>query len=86
MAIRDRVTVRTRDGSVVGNIVEKQGGTLAISWPTKANPWLDIIELNKNGMPADNQIGTVRVPADQIVYVTITNEPRPRAVVAKSKK
>jgi hypothetical protein len=75
MAIRDRVVVRTKDGSVVGTTIARQGQGIDISWPSKAQPWLVVTVVDKNGNPTGEEI---RVSEDQVAYVSRDAEPKPR--------
>lgn len=75
MAVRDRITVKTKDGSLVGIVITKQGGSIEVTEPTKSKPWLVAKELNKNGDP-DGEI--VFVPAEEIVYYSKDREPKPK--------
>jgi hypothetical protein len=73
MAIRDRVTVKTKDGTVTGTVVKRMGGSISVSWPSKNDLWLRVSVLDKNG---DETGEEVRVPADQLVYVVQDKEPQ----------
>jgi len=64
MAIRDRLTVVTKEGTC-GLIVARQGGSIEVLEPNKNIPWLMAWVLDKNGNRTSERVA---VPADQIVY------------------
>lgn len=71
--IRDRITVKTKDGTITGLVVQKQGGSLDIKYPNTREPWFMAEVLDKQGSGTGEAI---RVPADQIVYISNDQEPK----------
>lgn len=76
MAIRDRVTVKTKDGTISGLVVEKQGSTIDMQEPKppKTPYWLFEI-VNKEGTSTGERL---IVQADELVYVSFDKEPKPK--------
>ena len=75
MAVRDRITVKCKDGTSVGIVITKQGGSIDVQEPTKSKPWFVASELNKNG---DEDGEKVFIPVDQIVWYSKDREPKPK--------
>lgn len=75
MAIRDRITIKTKDGSLVGLVVQRQGGQISIRYPDRGETMVRGEVLDKTGEPTGEEI---RVPVDQIVYISRDQEPKPK--------
>lgn len=73
MAIRDRLSVKTKDGDVTRLTVTKQGGSITHTTPTRGNPWLVATIWDKNGQPTDEQL---TVAETEIVYYIRDKAPR----------
>ena len=73
MAIRDRVTVHTRDGRDLSIVVAKQGGSIFQMWPRTKGEDLEVRLLDKNG----GEVGeSIRVPMDNVASVVTDSVPR----------
>lgn len=75
MAIRDRITIKTKDGDVVGLVVKKQGGQIAVRYPDRGETMIRAEVLDKMGQPTGEEI---RIRDDQVVYVSRDQEPMPK--------
>lgn len=73
MAIRDRVTITTRDGQVRSMTVTKQGGTILQTWPKTKTGNYQAEMLDKNSQPSGE---SVVVPPDNISSVVTDSEPK----------
>ena len=72
MAIRDRVTVKTKDGTVTTMTVVKQGGTIDTTEPKPPkSPFYVFAVQNKEGEETGEKI---IVPWDEIVWVSYDKE------------
>jgi len=77
MAIRDRVTVHTKDGRTLTMQVARQGGSLEQRWPRKGDdPLLTVHMLDKN----EHQTGeSMVVPVENIASVVTDTAPKENA-------
>jgi hypothetical protein len=73
MAIRDRVTVKTKEGTVNGLVVTKQGGTIEAEPPKAKEPNWNFEILNKEGESTGERLV---VPGSEIVYIYFDKEPK----------
>jgi hypothetical protein len=73
VAIRDRVSIKTKDGSSIALTVSKQGGKLDTRWPQRGDTMAIFEVLDKVGNPTGEE---VRVPLDQIMWVSYDQEPK----------
>jgi hypothetical protein len=76
MAIRDRLTVKTKDGTVSGLVVNKQGGAIDTTEPKhpKQPNWIFEIQ-NKEGETTGERLV---VPDSEVVYISYDKEPKPK--------
>jgi hypothetical protein len=72
VAIRDRVTVKTKDGTTTSMVVRKQGSTIDTTEPKPPkSPFYIFALVNKEGEETGEKI---IVPSDEIVYVSYDKE------------
>lgn len=73
MAIRDRVTVVTKQGQTPTLEVDKQGGSIDISYPDRGTPWLRVFVYDKNRNPTREEL---RVAESEIVSIRVDTAPK----------
>jgi hypothetical protein len=75
MAIRDRVTVHTRDGRAMYIMVTRQGGKISQKWPRNKADNFEAHLMDKN----DHEVGeSIIVPLDNVASVVTDSAPRER--------
>lgn len=80
MAIRDRVTVKTVDGTVTSITVARQGGSIDVSEPTQRDPYLRATLFTKEGKEEGTRLV---VPANQVLWMLRDQEPKPEGKASK---
>jgi len=72
VAIRDRVTVVTKQGQAPALVVDTMGQRIELEYPTRSSPWLRAQILNQNGVPqrealwvAESEIVSIQVDTDR---------------------
>lgn len=74
MAIRDRITVKTKDGSTTELVVRKQGGFLELVEPKPPRqPYFRIAVMNKQGEETGESL---LVPTEEILFIRHDKAPK----------
>lgn len=74
MAIRDRLTIHTKDGRTHQLVVERQGGSIDQEWPKKANE--TIFRAKMMGKTGEETGEEIAVPVDNISSLIVDKAPK----------